>query len=187
MAANDSTSDERAVPSQEAPEGVALAEGERLLESIPAQDGHRFLLTTERVIYVGGRDGAAGLEFAFLRDITGARVRGRRKERRGLIWGLIGMLAALGVWQVATSDMVGAVGGIVVAAVSVVLLGDYFFRPADMRLELLTGAGRIYGLVGRRRLEEAQRFLEQVSESRASARAADGERTVRRPPRFPAA
>ena len=148
-----------------APDSVQLADGERLLGGLEALNGHRFALTSQRVSYEGADDWS----FAFLTEITAVRIVGQPRDRRSLFWGIVGALAALGVWQIATNGTVAVVGGLVVGVVSALLLGDYFFRPPDLHLELQTGAGGLTGPVGRSRAAEAREFARLILQARSNS------------------
>lgn len=190
MATNDPATDgASAAPSQTAPGGVVLVDGERFLGELQALDGHRFVLTSARVVYASSRSGDDAWAVAFLPDISAVRVLTQRKERRSLIWGIVGVLAAIGVWQVATNDTVSIVGGIVVGAIALILLGEYFFRPPDLRLELFAGSGSIAWPFSRRKAESAREFARLIQEARVAAQvaAASPAPPPRRLPRYPAA
>ena len=58
------------------------------------------------------------------------RLERNSRDRRSAIWSIIGLLAAIGVWQVTRNETVGAIAAAIVGFVSIALLVDYWFsRP----------------------------------------------------------
>lgn len=173
-------------PASTAPDGVQLADGERFIGGLEALNGHRFALTSQRVSYESTQDWS----FAFLTGITAVRIVSQPRDRRSLFWGIVGALAALGVWQIATNGTVALAGGLVVAAVSALLLGDYFIRAPDLRLELQAGAFGLAGPVRRARAGEAREFARLILQARSnsgghSAPVAPRPSVPPPPPRYP--
>ena len=54
----------------------------------------------------GGPTSFGAFAIALLPEISGIKVAARRKDRGSLVCGVIGVFAAIGVWQVATNAMV---------------------------------------------------------------------------------
>lgn len=167
----------------------ALAEGEQLLRELPLRNGGRFRLTTLRVLIEGPQRSEPLWAFAFLPNVVSVQLRPRQRDRRSLFWGLLGLIAAAGVWQVATNDTVGLVGGIVVALFSLALLGEFALRPPDLQLELSTGASALGETVDRDEAADAREFIRVFVEARAEAgRKRDKAPSMaQRLPRFPLA
>jgi hypothetical protein len=151
--------------------------GDRVLENpeaaavthLEALHGRRLELTDERVTVEGDKDGWGGWSVAFLPQIAAVRVLPGRKERSTLIWGIVGVLAAIGVWQVASNDAVSAIGGIVVGAISLALLGEFFFRPPDLIMQIVLGTETIEVDIKRSQTGEARQFADLILETRRHA------------------
>ncbi len=142
---------------------------EKSITRLEALHGRRLVLTEERVTVEGDRDGWGGWSVAFLPQIAAIRVSPGRKERSTLIWGIVGVIAAIGVWQVASNDAVSAIGGIVVGAISLALLGEFFFRPPDLRLQIVLGTETIDVDIKRSQADEARQFAELILKTRRHA------------------
>lgn len=117
--------------------GPAIAEE---APSIAGADGHRMLLQKDLVEITGGEGARALWGSIPLGAVTGIGIDQRPKDRGLLIWGLLGLLAALGIWWVASNETVRTFGAFAVAAISGVLLIQYYFRPPGLQLLVQAGA-----------------------------------------------
>ena len=148
-------------------DGFRLIEGESVVESLEVGGSDRFVLTDRRVIYIGGDEDHRNWSFASLSEISSVRVTRMVRERSSLIWGVLGLIASIGIWQVATNERVGIIGGIVMAALGAILLFDYYLRTPPSRL-LFDAAGKdIGGPIIRSSENGARSFGDRVFELKA--------------------
>jgi hypothetical protein len=125
-----------------------LLPGERVVSELSSSDDGSFQLTHARVIYSGGSESNALYASAQLKDITSVQISRRPRARRSAAWGVIGLFAAIGVWQVTPNSTVGITAAAMVAVISLVMMADYWIRPAGVFLEFHTTGGKIGGEVG---------------------------------------
>jgi hypothetical protein len=148
-------------------DGFRLIEGESVVESLEVGGSDRFVLTDRRVIYIGGDEDHRNWSFASLSEISSVRVTRMVRERSSLIWGVLGLIASIAIWQVATNERVGIIGGIVMAALGAILLFDYYLRTPPSRL-LFDAAGKdIGGPIIRSSENGARSFGDRVFELKA--------------------
>jgi len=148
-------------------DGFRLIEGESVVESLAVGGSDRFVLTDRRVIYIGGDEDHRNWSFASLSEISSVRVTRMVRERSSLIWGVLGLIASIAIWQVATNERVGIIGGIVMAALGAILLFDYYLRTPPSRL-LFDAAGKdIGGPIIRSSENGARSFGDRVFELKA--------------------
>ncbi len=148
-------------------DGFRLIEGESVVESLKVGGSDRFVLTDRRVIYIGGDEDHRNWSFASLSEISSVRVTRMVRERSSLIWGVLGLIASIAIWQVATNERVGIIGGIVMAALGAILLFDYYLRTPPSRL-LFDAAGKdIGGPIIRSSENGARSFGDRVFELKA--------------------
>jgi len=77
---------------------------------------------------------------------------------------VLGLIASIGIWQVATNERVGIIGGVVMAALGAILLCDYYLRTPPSRL-LFDAAGKdLGGPLNRSSENEARSFGDRVFE-----------------------
>ncbi|HIF13544.1 MAG TPA: hypothetical protein EYQ82_11215 [Dehalococcoidia bacterium] len=163
-------------------DGFRLIEGESVVESLEVGGSDRFVLTDRRVIYIGGDEDHRNWSFAPISEISSVRVTRVVRERSSLIWGVLGLIASIGVWQVATNERVGIIGGVVMAALGVILLCDYYLRTPPSRL-LFDAAGKdIGGPLNRSSENGARAFGDRVFELKAH----DTEKSEKTAPAKPA-
>ena len=161
------------------PESVAgpfsMLQGEEPMAETPGAGGARFILTNLRVLYAGGAEDAVVFESARLTEIAAVRMERRSRDRRSAIWSVIGILAAIGVWQVTRNESVGAIVAAIVGIVSIALLADYWLRRPGMMLTFLTPGGPIGGQVQDSDAQAAEAFVGKFERQRAelSRRATD--------------
>ena len=160
------------IPSDEAPGSesgpLALLPGEELDYRSPRR-GRRtdIVLTDRRVLYAGGSEDRIIAESARLADVAAVRLERRSRDRRSAVWGVIGLLAAIAVWQVTRSESVGAIAAAVVGVVSIALLADYWLRRPGIMLTFLTPGGPLGGQVEDADAGAAQAFAAKFERQRA--------------------
>ena len=122
-----------------------LLPGERVVSSLKSNDSGNFTLTHARVIFQGGSESDSVYASAQLRDISSVEITRRPRARRSFIWGTVGLVAAIGVWQVTPTSNIGIAAALAVAVVSLILIGDYWIRPVGVHLEFNTTGGSVIG------------------------------------------
>ncbi len=144
-----------------------LLPGERITSQLRAASSGTFQLTHARVIFSGGSSSDSGAVYASaqLKDITGVQISRRPRARRSAAWGVVGLFAAIGVWQVTPSTTVGIAAGLAVAVISLILMADYWIRPAGVHLEFQTAGGTIAGEVDEK-IAVAMEFARDVEDSK---------------------
>lgn len=133
----------------EAPELGSLTEllpGETALFAgfTHGEDGSEVVLTDRRVMLRGAPDAKVLFSSIRLTDVDSVSISRARPRRRSLIWGLIGVGAAVGMWQ--ALDGVGNLRLIIAAIVvlvSAVLVADYALRPPDLEVVIRGKSGSL--------------------------------------------
>ncbi len=148
----------------EEPGLLDMLPGESEVLTAPGSGGARFILTNERILYAGGASG--GFAAARLSDVVAVKLDRRERDRRSAIWGFIGVLAAVGVWQVTRNETVGAVVGGVVGFIALVLLADYLFRMPGLVLRFVTPGGVVEGEVDNGDADAAEDLAARVESMR---------------------
>ena len=144
-----------------------MLQGEEQMAETPGAAGARFFLTNLRVLYAGGSEDNVVVESARLTDVVAVRMERRSRDRRSAIWSVIGLLAAVGVWQVTRNESVGAIVAAIVGFVSIALLADYWLRRPGMMLTFLTPGGPIGGQVQDSDAQAAEVFIGSLERQRA--------------------
>jgi hypothetical protein len=144
-----------------------LLPGERVTSQLRATSSGTFQLTHARVIFNAGGslDSGAIYASAQLKDITAVKISRRPRARRSAAWGVVGLFAAIGVWQVTPSTTVGIAAGMAVAVISLILMADYWIRPAGVHLEFHTTGGAIAGEVDEK-ISVAMEFSRDVEDAK---------------------
>ncbi|MBN4064455.1 hypothetical protein JYU04_01815 [Dehalococcoides mccartyi] len=137
---SDSSSNESAQQLQ-----AGLLPGERVVAELDTGDDGNFKLTNARVVFRGGSETDAVYASAHLKDITSIQISRRPRARRSAAWGIVGLSAAIGVWQVTPNSSIGITAAVAVAVISLVLMADYWIRPAGVHLEFHTSGGSFIG------------------------------------------
>ena len=137
-------------PVKTSSDSTVLLPGERVISELDSDGDGYFQLTNARVIFNGGRraEGGAVYASAQLKDISSVQISRRPRARRSAAWGVVGLFSAIGVWQVTPDSTIGIVAALAVAVISLVLMADYWIRPAGVHLVFHTAGGTIDGEVG---------------------------------------
>ena len=155
--------------------------------TLAGSDGHRLLLYDDRVDIVGGEGARSVWGSIPLAAVTGIGIDQRPKDRGLLVWGVLGLLAAFGIWGVASNDNVKTFGALAVAAISGVLLIQYYFRPPGLQLLVEAGASAKGIPISPSDLPAAKEFALSVLQARDRISARTESSGWRRVPRYPIA
>ncbi|MYF79931.1 MAG: hypothetical protein F4180_08865 [Chloroflexi bacterium] len=152
-----------------APELRSVSElfpGETAVDSVSThgKGGSEVVLTSRRVLLRGAPEAKVLHASMPLSEIGSVTISRARPSKRSLAWGLIGIGAAIGMWQ--ALDGVGnmrLIIGAVVVLMSGLLLADYFLRPPDLQLVFRSHSGAEMTIeFGQSHADEADRFAAQV-------------------------
>ena len=138
---------------------------ERVISKLKSNNDGGFQLTHNRIIYTHDSRSTVVYSSIQIQDISSIQVLRRPRARRSAVWGIIGLLSAIGVWQVTPNSTPGIIAALAVALISLVLIADYWLRPDGVHIEFQTTAGKVSGEVGNK-LSEAVKFLEEVEDTR---------------------
>lgn len=155
--------------------------------TLAGSDGHRLLLHDDRVEIIGGEGARAIWGSIPLAAVTGIGIDQRPKDRGLLAWGILGLLAALGIWGVASNENVKTFGAFAVAAISGVLLVQYYFRPPGLQLLIQAGAAAKGIPIRTSDIPAAKEFALSVLQARDGTASRTESSAWRRVPRYPIA
>lgn len=162
------------------PKGLLdIYDSEELMCEVDSGDDGRFVLTSQRLIYQGRSSEGSLFSAAAVEDVTAIEFGRRPRDSRSAWWGSIGLLASIAVWQVTTNETVGAVAGAIVAGISLLLIADYWFRPAGLILRFGTAGGTVEGPVSSKRVQDAEELAARVQQMKQPDRRGN---TAGRPP-----
>jgi hypothetical protein len=135
--------------------------------SLVGLEGQTLLLNEDHVAVDGSGNQWPGWAIVLLSEISAVRVLSQTKDRGALVWGVIGAIAAIGVWHVASNEAVSLIGGLVVGVISIILLGEFFLKPPGLRLEIIVGSNVVGTGIKRGQAQEAQEFARAILQARA--------------------
>ncbi|MGB1748396.1 MAG: hypothetical protein ACPHK0_01250 [Dehalococcoidia bacterium] len=125
----------------------------------------RMVLTHNRVLISGSKNETVLHASIPLTDISSIEVSSRPRARRSAAWGVVGLFAAVGVWQVTPDARTGFIAGIAVALIALLLIGDYWVRPAGVHISIRGKETVIQTELGSRS-EQAVEFAAEVENAR---------------------
>ncbi|MBI4305018.1 MAG: hypothetical protein HY678_01740 [Chloroflexi bacterium] len=176
-------------PTAGTPQGPATAPAPERTEisAITGADRYRIALFADCLEFQGG-EGSRGVWGSIpLAAITGVGVEVRAKDRGLLIWGILGLVAAFGIYQVATNPNVANLGAFAVAAISGILLIQYYFRPPGLQLVVYAGGSSRAIPLKADSLPNARAFATDVIRARDESIPSQPQEPARSLPRYPMA
>ncbi|MBG82552.1 MAG: hypothetical protein CL791_04505 [Chloroflexi bacterium] len=138
----------------------------RFVMELESSDKGKFRLTTNQILLFGDRESATVYSSLDLKDITCIQIFRRSRTRRSAIWGLIGLFSAIGLWQTIPSSTSGLIAGMAVAAISLILIADYWVRPTGVRLDFQSTHGKSVGGNVTVKTENAVEFVRIVEDTK---------------------
>tara|TARA_A100001037_G_scaffold291491_1_gene305652 strand:+ start:426 stop:908 length:483 start_codon:yes stop_codon:yes gene_type:complete len=133
---------------------------------LESSDKGKFRLTTNQILLFGDRESATIYSSLDLKDITCIQILRRSRTRRSAIWGLIGLFSAIGLSQTIPNSTYGFVAGMVVAAISLILIADYWVRPTGLHIEFQSTHGKRVGGNVTVKTENAVEFVRVVEDTK---------------------
>jgi len=160
---------------------------EAQVRAFAGSDGYQIRLHDDRVEFTGGEGSRTLWGSIPLSAVTGMAIDQRPRDRGLLAWGLLGLLAALGIFAVASNDNVRNLGAFAVAAISGGLLIQYYFRPPGLQLVVQAGASARGLPIKASDVSEAKAFALDVMQARDRLSAKAEPAAWRRLPSYPIA
>jgi hypothetical protein len=157
------------------------------VRTFAGSDGYQMRLHDDRVEFAGGEGSRTLWGSIPLTAVTGIAIDQRPRDRGLLAWGLLGLLAALGIFAVASKGNVRNLGAFAVAAISGGLLVQYYFRPPGLQLLVQAGASARGLPIRAGDISNARTFALEVLQARDRLTAKAEQATWRRLPRYPIA
>lgn len=143
-----------------------LFPGEMVVDSASThgKGGSEVVLTNRRVLLRGAPEAKVLHASMLVSEIDALAISRARPSKRSLAWGLIGIGAAIGMWQALEgAGNMRLIIGAVVVLMSGLLLADYFLRPPDLQVVFKSRSGAEMTIeFGQSRADEADRFAAQV-------------------------
>ena len=145
---------------------TGLLPGETSLYTAPTHNdgGSEVVLTDRRVVLRGAPDSKVLFASMQLDEIDSVSISRARLSRRSLTWGLIGIAAAVGMWQ--ALDGVGNIRLVIAAIVvlaSAVLVADYALRPPDLEVSIRAKSGKVLTIdFAQNRAQVADQFAARI-------------------------
>ena len=143
-----------------------LLPGERIVSELKSSGGGSFRLTHARVVFSGGAESNNVYGSTQLGDIASVQISRRPRARRSAAWGVVGLFAAICVWQVTPSSTVGISAALAVAIISLILMADYWIRPAGVHLQFQTTGGATIGGETDGKVGLAMEFAREVEDAK---------------------
>ena len=147
-----------------------LMSGEQVQETLEGDENGLFVLTDQRILYIRSHEFGGRWSSAFLSSANGAELSTRTRDRSQLIWAVFGLIAAVAIWQISTSEVVGIVGGAILAAIAIALSVDYWLTDPGSELVFKMHGDNIGGSVPSSGGERATKFITRFYELRQTGR-----------------
>lgn len=147
-----------------------LMSGEQVQETLEGDENGLFVLTDQRILYIRSHEFGGRWSSAFLSSANGAELSTRTRDRSQLIWAVFGLIAAVAIWQISTSAVVGIVGGAILAAIAIALSVDYWLTDPGSDLVFKMHGDNIGGSVPSSDGERATKFITRFYELRQTGR-----------------
>ena len=157
------------------------------VRTLAGTDGYQIRLHEDHVEFAGGEGERTLWGSIPLAAVTGIAIDQRPRDRGLLAWGVLGLLAALGIFAVATNDNVRNLGAFAVAAISGGLLVQYYFRPPGLQLLIQASVSSRGVPIKGSDIASARAFAIEVLQARDRLASRAGQSTWRRVPRYPIA
>lgn len=137
-------------------------ESEAVIRKIKSSEGV-FILTDTKIIH-SRRKGKNGgnLATAAIRDLKLIGMKKQSRDRMSGTSGLIGIIAAVLIWQISTNEMIGMILGLIVGIFSLYLLVDFCLKPTGIIINFNTSGGQVAGFLDKKQIYEAERFITHV-------------------------
>ena len=147
-----------------------LVNGEQVQETLEGDENGLFVLTDQRILYIRSNEFGGRWSSAFLSSANGAELSTRTRDRSQLIWAVFGLIAAVAVWQISTSEVVGIVGGAILAVLAIALAVDHWLTDPGSNLVFKVQGDNIGGSVPSSAGELATQFITKFYELRHTGR-----------------
>ena len=119
-----------------------------------------YLIITHSFIYsINSRNKEPEISSIKVSSLDGYDISLKSKDPSQFYWSILGMICAVGFWQLSSDKIISAIGGISITLISILLALDYWFTPAKFELKIFSGSGIISTNIGKENLPRCKKIL----------------------------
>ena len=123
-------------------------------------DKNCYLIITHSFIYsINSKNKESEISSIKVSSLDGYDISLKTKDPSQFYWSILGMICAVGFWQLSSDKIVSAIGGIFITLISILLALDYWFTPAKFELKILSGSDIISTNIRKENLNRCIEFL----------------------------
>ena len=130
-----------------------------ILHELEADDNSYLIITHSNIYYINSRNKESEISSIKVSSLDGYDLSLKSKNPSQFYWSILGIICAVGFWQLSSDKIISAIGGIFITLISILLALDYWFTPAKFELKIFSGSGIISTNIRKENLTKCKELL----------------------------
>ena len=132
---------------------------ENILHELESDESCYLIITHSNIYYINSRNKESEISSIKVSSLDGYDLSLKSKNPSQFYWSILGIICAVGFWQLSSDKIISAIGGIFITLISVLLALDYWFTPAKFELKIFSGSDIISTNIRKENLNRCKEFL----------------------------
>lgn len=136
---------------------------EDILHELESDDNCYLIITQSFIYSIKSKNKESEISSIKVSSLDGYDLSLKTKNPTQFYWSILGMICAVGFWQLSSDEIISVIGGIFITLISILLALDYWFTPSKFVLKIFSGSGIISTNIGKENLNRCKEFLIQLN------------------------
>ena len=136
---------------------------EDILHKLISEDNSYLIMTNKFIYFIHLINKEPQISSIKISSLDGYDLSQKSKNPAQFYWSLLGIICAVGFWQLSSDKLISAIGGIFITLISILLAIDYWFSPTKFMLKLFSGTDIISANIKKENLANCKKFLVNIN------------------------
>ena len=138
---------------------------EEILRELEINQNSHIIITKSFIYHINYKNNEALISSIKRSSFDGYNLSVKNKNSTQFYWSILGIICAVGFWQLSSDIIISAIGGIFITLISIFLAIDYWITPEKFLLKLFSGTDIISIKIHKEILGECREILSYLNEN----------------------
>ncbi len=138
---------------------------EDILRELEIDKNNHLIITKFFIYHIDSKNKEAQISSIKISSIDGYNLSMKNKNSSQFYWSILGIVSAVGFWQLSSNILIATIGGIFITLISILLAIDYWFTPENFLLKLFSGTDIISIKIHKEVLGKCKEILSYLNEN----------------------
>ena len=138
---------------------------EEILQKLDPDNKSHLIMTDKFIYFVQLKYKEPQISCIKISSLDGYDLSLQPKNPSQFYWSVLGIICAVGFWQLSSDKLISVIGGIFITLISILLAVDYWFSPTKFMFKLFSGTDIISAKIEKENLDNCRKFLAKINET----------------------